>query len=197
MNTFIVEIRVNLGKHVILVLSDLLSMICENNMEPAVQYLDVILKRINNKVPIIPYVMLIHYRQTSELQMKSEEISKNYPKIIQLKNPQVEKLLIEKHSDELEKIFCVTKLLQEVELEQFSDSEDQIEISPEVMQHMTDITILEFLQAERFAEAVSVIKRDGLLPTMNIFEMLVENLCKKGKANTGLLFSYISSSSVD
>ena len=63
----------------------------------------------------------------------------------------------------------------------FSDPEDKIVISPETMQHMTDITILEFLQAGKFAEAISVMQRDGLLPTMNVIEMLVRNICDEGK----------------
>ena len=49
------------------------------------------------------------------------------------------------------------------------------------MQHMTDITVLEFLQAGKFTEAISVIQRDGLLPTMNVIEILVRNICDGGK----------------
>ena len=53
---------------------------------------------------------------------------------------------------------------------------------------MTDITILEFLQAGKFAEAISVMQRDGLLPTMNVIEMLVRNICDEGNIEITLIF---------
>ena len=74
----------------------------------------------------------------------------------------------------------------------FSDPEDKIVISPETMQHMTDITILEFLQAGKFAEAISVMQRDGLLPTMNVIEMLVRNICDEGNIEITLIFETLN-----
>ena len=74
----------------------------------------------------------------------------------------------------------------------FSDPEDKIVISPETMQHMTDITILEFLQAGKFAEAISVMQRDGLLPTMNVIEMLVRNICDEGNIEISFIFETLN-----
>ena len=74
----------------------------------------------------------------------------------------------------------------------FSDPEDKIVISPETMQHMTDITILEFLQAGKFAEAISVMQRDGLLPTMNVIEMLVRNICDEGNIGIPFIFETLN-----
>ena len=63
------------------------------------------------------------------------------------------------------------------------------------MQHMTDITILEFLQAGKFAEAISVMQRDGLLPTMNVIEMLVRNICDEGNIEITLIFEALKTKS--
>ena len=63
------------------------------------------------------------------------------------------------------------------------------------MQHMTDITILEFLQAGKFAEAISVMQRDGLLPTMNVIEMLVRNICDEGNIEITLIFETLKTKS--
>ena len=114
------EIRVELGKHVVLVLSDILTMICENKMEPAVEYLDVILQRINNKVPIIPYLMSLHYGKTSELETKSLEIFKNHPKIAQLEDEKVDKSLTNKASARVNSMYFVSEMLKKIDLEQFS-----------------------------------------------------------------------------
>ena len=114
------EIRVKLGKHVVLVLSDILTMICENKMEPAVEYLDVILQRINNKVPIIPYLMSLHYGKTSELETKSLEIFKNYPKIAHIEDAKVDKSLTNKASARVNTMYFVTEMLKRIDLEKFS-----------------------------------------------------------------------------
>ena len=60
---------------------------------------------------------------------------------------------------------------------------------------MTDITILEFLQAGKFAEAISVMQRDGLLPTMNVIEMLVRNICDEGNIEITLIFEALKTKS--
>ena len=114
------EIRVELGKHVVLVLSDILTIICENKMEPAVEYLDVILQRINNKVPIIPYLMSLHYGKTSELETKSLEIFKKYPKIAQLEDAKVDKSLTNKASARVNTMYFVSEMLKRIDSEQFS-----------------------------------------------------------------------------
>jgi hypothetical protein len=74
----------------------------------------------------------------------------------------------------------------------FSDPDDKIVISSETMQHMTDITILEFLQAGKFAEAISVMQRDGLLPTMNVIEMLVRNICDEGNIEIAFILETLN-----
>ena len=49
-----------------------------------------------------------------------------------------------------------------------------------------------FLQAGKFAEAISVMQRDGLLPTMNVIEMLVRNICDEGNIEIPFIFETLN-----
>ena len=177
------EIRIELGKHVIMVLSKIVYTICENNMTPAVQYLEVILQRIDNKVPIIPYVLSLHYEETPELAEKSHEISKKHPMIAQLSDPKVSKSLKNKDSARVNQIFFIEDMLKRIEVEKFLEvPKDNINVSPETMQNMTDITILEYLQAGKIKETLSIIERERLIPSMEVTVALVKNLQDTGKS---------------
>ena len=137
--------------------------------------------------------MTLHYGKTPELEYKSKQIFRTYPKISQFcqdsiianEDKKVEKSLTKLvSSGKEEKRLYVVEMLKNIDLKQFSGSKDKINISTDVMQHMTNITIFEFIQAEKYSEAISFIRRDNLLPSRNLIEILVLNLCETGKIPT-------------
>ena len=50
------------------------------------------------------------------------------------------------------------------------------------MQNMTDITILEYLQAGKINETLSIMERERLIPSMEVTVALVKNLQDTGKS---------------
>ena len=164
--------------------------ICENDFKPAVDYLDVVLGKLNNHIPIIPYVISVHYEESPKLESKAQDILNKYPMIAQLKDAALfgstkdakfEKALKNKTITAENKKFFVEDMLMKIDVKQFDVKlEDKITISPEILQQMTDITVLELLKTGKFEEANYVMKKDRLVPSMEVIETLVQNLRDTG-----------------
>merc|ERR1711899_35060 len=89
------------------------------------------------------------------------------------KDAKFEKALKNKAISSVNKMFFVKDMLMKIDVKQFDVKlEDNITISPEILQDMADITVLELLKKGKFEEANYIMKKDRLVPSMEVIETL-------------------------
>jgi hypothetical protein len=80
-----VDSRGNLGQGVVANFSTMLKMISEQNLEPAIEFIDLMTEKLSGQVPIIPYLCHIQFSQNPVLKSKSDELMRKYPSIDKLR----------------------------------------------------------------------------------------------------------------
>ena len=177
------EIRVELGADAFYVLSKMLHTISKNGMHPAVEYLDIVLDKIDNQVPVIPYILYLSYRKQPDLEEKAAQIRNTYPLMSLFSYDKFEKAVLIEEISKVNQTYFFKHFLKSLNLSDFEQVQsDNINMSPEMHQNMVDITVLEHLQAGKIEETIAMIENDaklGVVPSMEIIKSFVFKLVGK------------------
>lgn len=179
---------VELGKYAISSLVTMLSTICEHNMKPAVKYLEVILEKIDQSVPIVPYVMVIMMEQDKYFDDKSKEILAKYPTISKLRDDKFEKCIKGfSNSPTTTSETKIEKFLSSIDLNAFKSSfeeeeiiNEKVEMSPQLLQDTIDLTVLEMVKAEQLEDAIEFIQQESVAPTKEVISAFAQAILTKG-----------------
>jgi hypothetical protein len=94
-------------------------------------------------------------------------------------HPKFEKAVTHPSMTEETKVFFINEMLRTIDMKLFS--EEQVFISPKVLQDMTDVRVLELMQNNEIKDAISYIASEsvqGILPSKEVLQLIVQNLVK-------------------
>ncbi len=175
-----VDRRVELGKSVVPTFSEMLSVVCDKKLDPAINFVDLICEKLSSRYQILPYLVTIHYSRNPELSDKCDAFQEKYPGIEHFKHhPKFEGALTKPSMTKETKQFFVSEMLRTIELPKTTS--DQMYVSPKVLQDMTDVRVLELLSDGKFDEAIDMIVAEGhkgIMPSDQVVKAILDNVGK-------------------
>ena len=173
------EPRAELGKYSIAVLSMILKDISSKNLTPAIKFLDVVMDKCSLRIPLLPYVISLHYQTNEELREKVKEIFDRYPSINEFKHLKFEKAIMadDTISDE-SKAYFIQDMLRNIDSNLLNGNNETKDPKQQITTDVVDIKVCELLQANLNAEAFEYIGAEakrGILPSLDVLNLVIEN----------------------
>ena len=172
------ELRAELGKYSIAVLSMILRDISSKNLTPAIKFLDVVMDKCSLRIPLLPYVISLHYQTNEELQDKVEEIFDRYPSIKEFKHLKFEKAIMTDTISEGSKAYFIQDMLRNIDSTLFNSNNETKDTKQRITADMVDIKVCELLQANLNSVAFEYIGTEakrGILPSLDVLNLVIEN----------------------
>ena len=166
------------GADFVSIFGKMLKTICEHDFLPAVNYLEIVLQDIDNNTPIVPYLMLIHFRNYQKFPEVCVKLELDHPFVSFLSEKDFEATLLSSTNDrEIEE--CAQKFLKQIGMHQgdFQITKSGIELTPEMSQKMFDVELLQFLSDDQFDSAIKLIckeSQNGLVPSMDVIQVVTQ-----------------------
>ena len=172
------ELRAELGKYSIAVLSMILRDISSKNLTPAIKFLDVVMDKCSLRIPLLPYVISLHYQTNEELQDKVKEIFDRYPSIKEFKHLKFEKAIMTDTISEGSKAYFIQDMLRNIDSTLFNGNNETKDTKQRITADMVDIKVCELLQANLNSVAFEYIGTEakrGILPSLDVLNLVIEN----------------------
>ena len=176
------ELRAELGKYSIAVLSMILRDISSKNLTPAIKFLDVVMDKCSLRIPLVPYIISLHYQTNEELQDKVKEIFDRYPSIKEFKHLKFEKAIMTDTISEASKAYFIQDMLRNIDSNLFTNNgknkNETKDTKQQITTDMVDIKVCELLQAnlnDAAFEYIGAEAKRGILPSLDVLNLVIEN----------------------
>ena len=133
------------------------------------------------RIPLLPYIISLHYQTNEELQDKVKEIFDRYPSIKEFKHLKFEKAIMTDTISEASKAYFIQDMLRNIDSNLFTNDKNTNETKDtkqQITNDLIDIKVCELLQANLNNVAFEYIGTEakrGILPSLDVLNLVIEN----------------------